>query len=237
MSLTLAKQNAYRQRYAQWTRGWYPATEVYETVIRRDLVEGMRVLDMGCGRGGVLEQLGSAVTHPVGIDPDWQSLEEHRLPHLPRATAIADALPFMDACFDRVVCSWVLEHLPNPAHTFSEVARVLKPNGYFITITPNKNSLVVLLNRLVKPLQHKLVPRLYGREEADTFPVVYRANTVRTLTRLAQNANLNLAEVRRIKDPTYLAFHPALFYANVGISRVLPSSMAEHLVAIVHKPA
>src|SRR5688572_4924504 len=79
MPLTLEKQNEYRRRYATRTPDWQPATDRYEATIRGHLRTPMAVLDMGCGRGGVLEQLGEAVTNPFGVDPDWLSLAEHRL--------------------------------------------------------------------------------------------------------------------------------------------------------------
>ncbi|MBI5930048.1 MAG: class I SAM-dependent methyltransferase [Chloroflexi bacterium] len=237
MSLTLERQNAYRQRYAQLTPGWQPATEVYAFLIRQYLQSGMRVLDVGCGRGGVFEQLGAAVANPIGLDPDWQSLAEHRLHDLPRLVATADHLPLENACLDMVLSSWVLEHLPDPDHTFAETARVLKLGGYFLFITPNGHSLAASVNRLLRPLQHTLVPKLYGREEADTFKVMYRANSRRKLEQLAQKAGFEVVALRSIKDPTYFAFHPVLFRLSVWWSRVEPLGMAEHLVGVYRKVA
>lgn len=235
MTLSLDKQNEYRRRYAAQQVNWQPATEHYEATIRQHLLKDMRVLDMGCGRGGVFEQLRNAVTYPIGIDPDLISLQEHRLSELPRTCATSDDLPFQTGQFDLVLCSWVLEHLAQPHQTFAEVTRVMKPGGYFIFMTPNKNSVVAGLNRLVKPLQKWLVPLLYGREETDTFPVVYRANTSKQLTQITQAVNLKQVKLDQIFDPTYLAFHPILFQLNVGLTRLLPLNMAEHLVGVYQK--
>src|SRR5258706_7816481 len=107
MTLSLDQQNTYRARYRARRPGWQPATEVYETLIRERLRPGMCVLDLGCGRGGVLEQLGEAVSKPIGLDPDPESLREHRLPNLPRAVARAEALPLCDGSVDILTCSWV----------------------------------------------------------------------------------------------------------------------------------
>lgn len=235
MPLSLDKQNAYRQRYAARRPGWQPATEVYEALIRARLHPGLRVMDMGCGRGGVLEQLGAAVTWPLGLDPDHKSLAEHRLPDLPRLAATSDAIPLAPASVDLVLSSWVLEHLPDPARTFGEVARVLRPGGAFIFVAPGALSPAALLNRILRPLQARLVPLLYGRAEDDAFPVVYRANTRRQIDRLAQQAGLACETFRHIEDPTYFAFHPLLFRLTVGLARVLPPRMAEHIVGVYVK--
>ena len=70
MPLTLEQQNADRERYTRLRAGWQPATARYEALIRERLGPGTRLLDLGCGRGGVLEQLGEAVGCALGLDPD-----------------------------------------------------------------------------------------------------------------------------------------------------------------------
>jgi ubiquinone/menaquinone biosynthesis C-methylase UbiE len=232
MALSLDKQNRYRAQYRKHNPSWQPATEVYEGLIRAMLRPHSAVLDVGCGRGGVLEQLGEAVALPFGIDPDLASLREHRLPNLPRAAALADALPFRAASFDLILCSWLFEHLQSPERTFREFMRVLKPEGRLVFITPNANSLVAILSRLLRPLQRYLVPRLYGRAEADTFPIYYRANTPKTLARLAERVGASLEQLQRIPDPTYLAFTPFLFRLSCRLAQITPPV---HLVGMIRK--
>ncbi len=238
MSLSLERQNAYREAYRAAHPGWRPATEVYEGAIRTWLNGSTRVIDVGCGRGGVLEQIGPAATAPVGFDPDPASLREHRLPTLRRAQALADHLPLAAACADMVIAAWVLEHLENPARTFAEIGRVLRPGGAFIFLTPDGRSLPALLNQGLRPLQKVLVPRLYGRAEADTFPVRYRANRPDQVRRLAAGAGLRVAALHQIPDPTYLAFTPLLFRVSSALARVTPPV---HLVGVLvkepHPPA
>lgn len=240
MSLTLDRQNAYRARYARLRPGWQPATAVYEATIRVALEGRERpvVLDVGCGRGGVLEQLANLDgPRPLGIDPDFASLAGHRLPDLRRAVATAEAIPLPGAAVDVVIAAWVLEHLPAPERAFAEAARVLRPGGVFICLAPNRHSPIALLNRALLPLQRWLVPRLYGRAEADTFPVVYRANTRRQVAALARAAGLRLAAFHAIDDPTYLAFNDALFWLSRQAARLLPEAAAIHFVAVCAKDA
>jgi SAM-dependent methyltransferase len=46
-------------------------------------------------------------------------------------------LPFQDECFDAVICSEVVEHLPYEARLFRELGRVLAKDGILIIGTPN----------------------------------------------------------------------------------------------------
>lgn len=232
MALTLEKQNRYRAEYQRRHPSWQPATAVYEGLIRAALRPQSAVLDVGCGRGGVLEQLGEAVALPFGVDPDRASLREHRLPRLPRAVARAEALPFRAASFDLLLCSWLFEHLAAPERTFREFMRVLKPEGRLIFLTPNALSLVAILNRLLHPLQGYLVARLYGRAAADTFPLYYRANTARRLASLAGRVGGALERLQRVPDPSYLAFTPWLFRLSCRLAQITPPV---HLVGVIRK--
>lgn len=234
--LSLAKQNAYRARLRTLWPDWRPATEVYESVIRRYLRPDVRLLDVGCGRGGVVEQLGGAEYLSVGIDPDFTSLSEHRLPlvKLPRTVALLGRLPFRTHSFDLVISSWVLEHLPDPLGALTELARVLRPGGHLVVLTPNLWHPVTLLNRLLaraRPLQARLVRHLYGRAEEDAFPVCYRANSVRRLRQMSSGAGLLPVMVQTIADPTYLAFSEALFQVSRGLDALLPATARVHIVA------
>lgn len=237
--LSLDKQNQYRARLLALAPEWMPATEVYEATIRQYLRPGVRLLDAGCGRGGVVEQLQGEQVWMVGIDPDTASLREHRLrpadtPRPRLSAAFLDRLPFAASTFDLVIASWVLEHLAMPSAAFAEAARILRPGGHLIALAPNGWHPVSLLNRLLaqrKPLQAWLVPRLYSRGEADAFPVRYRANSVRRLRRLGEEAGLTTVAIQTISDPTYLAFSDALFAVSRALEGLLPAGAWVHIVA------
>lgn len=238
--LNLDKQNALRERYRAENPGWRPATEVYAELVR-DYVNKShgRVLDLGCGRGGLVEQLDYPVQHIVGLDPDWLSLVEHRLaPGLPRTAGLSAALPFQDNSFDVIFASWLLEHLETPAQDFGELARVLRPGGVFVFITPNGLHPLSWLNYQLgrfTAVQGRLVERLYGRAEEDAFPTRYRANTRAQLERLAGGAGLRLVQLQAVADPTYVAFVSGAWRLLTAVEERLPPERKIHLVGVVGK--
>lgn len=100
---------------------------------RFDAAPGMRVLDLATGVGAMAGELlrrypGIELT---GVELRASQLEHARANH-PGATYVqADAahLPFPDGHFDRIHCSWLLEHVRDPLPILREALRVLKPGG------------------------------------------------------------------------------------------------------------
>ena len=231
--LPLTVQNAYRERYRALRPGWRSSGEQLEAMVRSHIGPESSVLDLGCGRGGVVELFWREVRLAAGLDPDAPSLTEHRAPGMPVIRGIGETIPFAGESFDLVVCVWVLEHLRDPSSTLREVRRVLKPGGHFVFLTPNIRNPLMLMNRIGKALpllQRRLVPRFYGRVEADTFPVQYRANTVSAVRSLARRSGLEIQELRVVSDPTYLALNGFMFRASAMAERLMPKSWGVHLL-------
>ncbi len=225
----------YRLRYAALVPGWEHATAQYQHWVAVALRDGARVLDLGCGRGGIVERL-HHVGQWYGVDPDFPSLAEHRWPRLPRAQSRAARLPFADASFSVVVSSWVLEHLPDPQSVFAEVARVLRPGGWFFILTPNARHPIPRLARALQRFQRQLVTWVYGRSAADTFPVCYEANTPEQLMALAVGAGLRPVRMELVADPSYFAWNEPSFRLAVALERRLPPLWKVHLIGAFQMP-
>ena len=231
--LPLTVQNAYRERYRAIRPGWRSSGDQLEAMVRRHVTADSRVLDLGCGRGGVVELFWRDVELAAGLDPDVASLSVHRAARMPVIRGVGERLPFVDGAFDLIVCLWVLEHLREPLATLREVRRVLRPGGHFVFVTPNLRNPMMLMNRIGKALpglQRRVVPRVYGRQEADTFPVQYRINTVDAIRGFASQLGMEVYDLRVVADPTYLALNSFLFRASVLSERVMPKSWGVHLL-------
>jgi ubiquinone/menaquinone biosynthesis C-methylase UbiE len=100
---------------------------------------GERVLEVGCGAGHVLERFEG--TRRTGIDLSTGMLSRIRR-RLGEAVVLArgsgDALPFADGSFDIVVCTEVLEHVPDPEAVVKELVRVAGPAGRVVVSIPNE---------------------------------------------------------------------------------------------------
>ena len=101
--------------------------------IARVLPRG-RILDWGCGFGQVSFLLARRGLDVVSYDYAAKN-ETTTSPVFPEIKIqYGDDpvnLPYADASFDAVLSCGVLEHVPDEAGSLSELARVLKPHGYF----------------------------------------------------------------------------------------------------------
>jgi len=100
------------------------------------------VLDVGCGEGVLVQQwaqqLGTG--RVVGIDLEEESIQagwaEHRAPNLEYRVMEAENLPFADGEFELASAIEVLEHVPDPEHTVSEMARCA--SGHLLVSVPRE---------------------------------------------------------------------------------------------------
>jgi ubiquinone/menaquinone biosynthesis C-methylase UbiE/uncharacterized protein YbaR (Trm112 family) len=106
-----------------------------------------KLLEVGCGTAPLLVSAKSRYQKIVGVDIAfrWLVVAKKRLAEakldVPLICACAEALPFPNAAFERVVADSVLEHLGDQHKGLSEIYRVTRPGGYLFVATPNKYSL------------------------------------------------------------------------------------------------
>ncbi len=120
-----------------------------------------RVLDIGCGEGVLLDAFDDGVS-VVGVDLNLASLRTCRREKPARPILQADGtepLPFADGSFDVVLCTEVLEHVPQPRAMIAEIGRVCSPQGRVVLTVPMER-LKLAIKRLLRrtPLFSLLFP-------------------------------------------------------------------------------
>lgn len=143
----LARQ--WEQRYRK------PAFRMREQVLLKSLhgwnLAGTLWLDAGCGTGALSRWLAARGCGVLGVDASQEMVGEanqsaqlqnyaERLDFV-QITSVAH-LALDDGAVDGVLCSSVLEYVPDPSACLAEFSRVLKPGGLLVVSVPNRNSLV-----------------------------------------------------------------------------------------------
>src|SRR5260370_39617724 len=105
-------------------------------MVRGYAAAGSGVLDLGWGRGGVVEPIWRDVKLAAGLDPDAPSLTGHRAPGMPILRGVGEHLPFGGGLFELGVSVWVRGHLREPLPGFRGAGLGLRAGGHFVFLMP-----------------------------------------------------------------------------------------------------
>ena len=128
---------AYDRRAADYAAAIEPTFRpVHRRIVElAQIRQGIRVVDLATGTGGVAREAAAAGAQVTGIDVSSGMLDIARdssPPGIAYVLAEASALPFADHSFDVATCGFGLSHMPHADRVLSEVRRVLKPNGTLV---------------------------------------------------------------------------------------------------------
>ena len=133
-----------------------------------------RVLDDGCGSGGMTVSIAEEAHFAVGIEPTERFVaagqklaDERRVGNLQFVRADGHDLPFEDGSFDLALSHAVIEHVADPSRYLRELRRVLRPGGLlFLQTAPYLSPSGAHLPRLKWPIPYYLP---LGRRAAFSF--------------------------------------------------------------------
>ena len=119
-------------RYASANR-WDPR---HLATLRRLLAPtpGMRLLEVGCGRGHLLRRVQDQGIDAIGIDVNPEAAEIAVTRNV-RSMSATD-LEFPDASFDQVYSMHAIEHIPDAEAAIAEMSRVVRPGGSVMLVYP-----------------------------------------------------------------------------------------------------
>ena len=150
--------------WSEWVKDYYRDVETYDWVDVADNLRGLEaffhrnrawvvrkmiakhatpnapILDAGCGTGLNLRHLPEGSTG-IDINPRNVELLQTRLPNHTVVQGDVEALPFADGSFGTVLCTEVIEHIPDPSAALAEYKRVLQPGGVLIGSVPARSAI------------------------------------------------------------------------------------------------
>jgi 2-polyprenyl-3-methyl-5-hydroxy-6-metoxy-1,4-benzoquinol methylase len=124
---------------------------IYEMVaraVRSRRIAGDRLVDVGCGQGGLRRFLGDRFSTYCGVDAvRYEGLPadaEFRQADLDRPD-----WPIEPGIADLVVALETIEHLENPWAFMRDLVRIARPGGWVVVTTPNQLSCLSLATLIV----------------------------------------------------------------------------------------
>jgi 2-polyprenyl-3-methyl-5-hydroxy-6-metoxy-1,4-benzoquinol methylase len=122
------------------------ARQFFRKVLRGLGVKTGRLLDMGTGLGGCVEEALSLGYQAQGVDLCEPLVRKARLRGLDVECKAAEHIQ-TSGVFDVITVLDLIEHVPEPLALLDAARRALKPNGELVVYTPNHRAAVVLLAR------------------------------------------------------------------------------------------
>ena len=171
-------------------------SELIRRFFRRRKAEtsALHYLDVGCGKGELLNLLQGDFKRSAGCDVSADMMRQITGIET-RVQTDPLRIPFEDGAFDLVTAVCVYHHVPpvsRPALT-QEIRRVLKPGGIFCMIEHNPRNPVTRL--------------IVSRTPVDADAILLEAEEARTLT-----AGARLA----LSEQTYFLYFPQMLYRYLG---------------------
>ena len=147
---------------------------------------GMRLLDLAGGTADIAKLARPRLGEDGGaalcdINASMLELGRDRLldagiADVPAVQGDAEALPFADHSFDRVLIGFGLRNVTHPSACLKEMHRVLRPGGLALVLEFSKPA--EWLERLYRRYTHEVLPRLGGAVAGDREGYRYLAESI-----------------------------------------------------------
>lgn len=233
----------------------YSEWEIHSIIHSLPRLEGLKVLDLGCGVGRVTVPLAQQGAHVTSFDNSSEMLAAAQLNVEEAGVAqsvtfekgSADELPFPDETFDAVICVGVLEHLPPPVReaTLRQIIRVVRrPGDLALVVNNTESQFLTRENRyhMQEQQENGYFVGLIGRDSVETrlrdagFTVRSAgSNLFQSLVKhLGQRIGLLEDHLGVMSDLTRISMRLDIAYPNKGD---LDTAFADQWVVTAHAAA
>lgn len=192
--------------------------------LRRRAISDGHLVDVGCGQGGLWNELHQNFSAYTGIDAVRYETFPADLP-LYEVDLDAPEWPIEDGVADVVVSAETIEHLENPWAFVRRLVRVAKRGRWVIVTTPNQLSGVSLLSLLLK--------RRFGQFQDHLYPAHRTALLEADLQRMFAECRLEDVAIEyslKGRMPLTERIFPQ------AISRLSPRRLSDNLLIIGRTP-
>jgi SAM-dependent methyltransferase len=134
--------NYYSYKSAVLAEKYAGAVDLYSSMFKKWIPAGGKILDIGCGSGRDLATLTKSGFRVAGVDTSGDMLDAalNRYPELAGKISLSGlpALPAIEDTFNGVLCSAVLQHIPDSRlyESFRRIRELLKDEGIFLVSFP-----------------------------------------------------------------------------------------------------
>jgi len=131
-----------------------------------------KLLEIGCGSGGMLKNMQDRGWDVTGVDFDSKSVSVARDLGLNVYEGDINKLNLEKNSFDTIIMNHVIEHLPDPVSTLQECHKLLRFGGKIVCVTPNNKG--ILCRKYKKFYLHLDPPRHLHIFNKKTLENIYK---------------------------------------------------------------
>jgi len=173
------------------------------------------VLDVGCGHGIALKhepqfEIAKRTGSYWGIEPDRNVKSADCFDHVWPTTLEEADIP--ESSIDLAYSQMVLEHVADPVAFLSKIARTLKPNGIFLSLTVNSKSTFSRISSTCHRLgiQDLVLTIARGKQLVEDYhyPAMYRMCSKDDLQRLTSKVGMTGLDVTLLEADEWLVYFP-----------------------------